>query len=192
MTLLQGRQTLRPSPQPGTGKKQGRSSAHRISTAPWHAQLVGEWGLMGPPAVPWVPAGPLLHGDSGAGWGAAELLLYHQCYGVAEWLWEGVENGAQRGSGVQGSRWDCVGYPEGQGQEVQDGSVLPSIPWRWAQISFSPLHCSRTLACGKAVCRSLWIWGRAQHQHTASTDTTGQGDPVPSSHPGRDTRRVPH
>lgn len=64
----------------------------------------------------------------GQGGGAAGLLLYHRCNGAAEWLWEGVENRAQKGTGVQGSRWGCVGYPEGQGQEVRDGSVLPSIP----------------------------------------------------------------
>lgn len=129
--------------------------------APWHAQLLGGWGLMGPPGVPWLPAGPLLHGDNGAGWGAAGLLLYHRCYGAAQCLWEGVENEAQRGTGVRGCRWGCVGYPEGQGQEVRDGSVPPSILRRWAQISFFPLHCSRSPAHGKAACRSLWSLARS-------------------------------
>lgn len=160
--------------------------------APWHAQLLGGWGLMGPPGVPWLPAGPLLHGDNGAGRGAAGLLLYHRCYGAAQCLWEGVENEAQRGTGVRGCRWGCMGYPEGQRQEVRDGSVPSSIPRRWAQISFFPLHCSRSPAHGKAACRSLWSWGRARHQHPASTDITGRGAPVPSSHPGWDPRRVPH
>lgn len=113
--------------------------------APWHAQLLGGWGLMGPPGVPWLPAGPLLHGDNGAGWGAAGLLLYHRCYGAAQCLWEGVENEAQRGAGMQmglyglprGTRTGGAGWlsptqhPPAMGSDQLLPSPLQQKPGTW-------------------------------------------------------------